>query len=56
MCKKQIIMISANLEVLRMTLIGIVPSWVEEKKITVNQDYVEADPACGRYACSFPRH
>ena len=25
-----------------MTLIGIVPSWVEERKITINQDYVEA--------------
>ena len=25
-----------------MTLIGIVPSWVDERKITINQDYVEA--------------
>ena len=37
-----------------MTLIGIVPSWVEERKITVNQDYVEAVLRAGGTPVQFP--
>lgn len=37
-----------------MTLVGIVPSWVEEKKITVNQDYVEAVLRAGGTPVLFP--
>ena len=37
-----------------MTLIGIVPSWVEEKKITINQDYVEAVLRAGGTPVLFP--
>ena len=37
-----------------MTLIGIVPSWVEERKITVNQDYVEAVLRVGGTPVLFP--
>ena len=48
------IIIPDHKEVLRMTLIGIVPSWVEEKKITVNQDYVEAVLRAGGTPVLFP--
>ena len=37
-----------------MTLIGIVPSGVEEKKITINQDYVEAVLRAGGTPVLFP--
>ena len=37
-----------------MTLIGIVPSWVEERKITINQDYVEAVLRGGGTPVLFP--
>ena len=37
-----------------MTLIGIVPSWVEERKITINQDYVEAVLRAGGTPVLFP--
>ena len=37
-----------------MTLIGIVPSWAEEKKIAVNQDYVEAVLRAGGTPVLFP--
>ncbi len=37
-----------------MTLVGIVPSWVEEKKITINQDYVEAVLRAGGTPVLFP--
>ena len=37
-----------------MALIGIVPSWVEERKITVNQDYVEAVIRAGGTPVLFP--
>lgn len=37
-----------------MALIGVVPSWVEEKKITVNQDYVESVLRAGGTPVLFP--
>ena len=37
-----------------MSLIGIVPSWVEENKITINQDYVEAVLRAGGTPVLFP--
>ena len=37
-----------------MTLIGIVPSWVEGRKITINQDYVEAVLRAGGAPVLFP--
>ena len=37
-----------------MTLIGIVPSWVEARKITINQDYVEAVLRAGGTPVLFP--
>lgn len=37
-----------------MALVGIVPSWVEEKKISVNQDYVEAVLRAGGTPVLFP--
>ena len=37
-----------------MELIGVVPSWVEEKKITVNQDYVESVLRAGGTPVLFP--
>ena len=46
--KKQIIIVAEMPEVLRMVLIGIVPSRVEEKKITVNQGDVEAVRVAGK--------
>lgn len=37
-----------------MALIGIVPSWVEQRKLTVNQDYVEAVVRAGGTPVLFP--
>ena len=37
-----------------MALIGIVPSWVEERKVTVNQDYIEAVLRAGGTPVIFP--